>query len=110
MMIAPYIWGSRSVLLTKLEKLKIPPKEKEEEKIYRKCLWIRLWRPSEIHRPILGDVPAEPLPTPGHPALIGHELVPSWLRKLTTSVSTIIYLCFTTLRVQLQQEVSCCAI
>ena len=38
-------------LLSKLNKLKIPPPLKEKEIIKR--LWLILWGPSEIHRPFL---------------------------------------------------------
>ena len=49
--------GDRLRPLSKfLNKLKIveniPPKN---ENIRIKCLWLRLWGPSEIHRPLLGS-------------------------------------------------------
>jgi hypothetical protein len=38
-----------------LNKLKIVENTPKNEKIKIKRLWLRLWDPSEIHRPILGS-------------------------------------------------------
>jgi hypothetical protein len=76
------------IFLNKLKIVEIT--KKKEEKIKTKCLWLRLWGPSEIHRSLLSS------PGPGRMYRLNSPLIgPGWELCGKAANTNIIGVCFT---------------